>query len=60
MYHCVHKHIKQHRFNTDDNNKCILSTKKKKKNTLEGFPKDHVTMKTGVMTEENSALPSQG
>ncbi len=28
-------------------------------NVLELFLKDHVTMKTGVMSAENSALPSQ-
>ncbi len=39
-------------FNTDNNKKCFLSSKSL-------YLKDHVTLKTGVMTAANSALPSQ-
>ncbi len=41
-------------FNIDNNKKCFLSTK-----SAEWFLKDHVALKTGVMADEESALPPQ-
>ncbi len=49
-------------FNWDNNKKCYLSisiSSASHISILEWFLKDHVTPKTGFMTPENSALPSQ-
>jgi len=43
---------KEKKYHTDNNNKCFLST-------LKAFLKDHVILKTGIMSAENSALQSE-